>query len=108
MDAALLDLMPHTISIEGVAARDAYGAPSRYEDALTARANVVTTRKKVIRKDGQESVARGVAYAAPVAIPADAAITVPTALGYPERMPVIAANVYCNETGAVDNVEVFF
>lgn len=105
-------LYPHTVAIEAVSSRDAYGAGS-HATVATPRALVVPQSKLMRRANGEEIVSRGRAILeGPVAgLTDDCVITFPStfsALGYGSRMRILDAVPYTDPlTGAVDNVEVF-
>lgn len=51
-----LDLMPHTVTYEAVTARDEYGKPSAYATAVSYRARVTNTRKRVPGQNGVQDL----------------------------------------------------
>lgn len=52
-----LDLMPATVTYEAVASRDEYGKPATYSAAVSYRARVsYTTRRVINRANGQDAV----------------------------------------------------
>jgi hypothetical protein len=108
MEAGFKALMPHTVTVEAIDGYDAYGVPS-FTNATATLALVAPGRRRILRPDGQEVVARGVAYCAgPLEMPANAVITVPAEFALPDQMPVLDARIYADESGAVHNVELVF
>src|SRR5512139_971172 len=108
MESHFLALMPHTVTTESV---DSYTdrGDAQYGAATDIRALVTPTRQRIVRANGSDVVARGVAYCAgPLTVAEDVVITVPAAFGLPERMTVLRTGPYTALDGSIHNVEVWF
>lgn len=63
-DPAFLELMPITVTVEEVASRNAYGAPT-YSTATSHRARIREKMERVFDVDGRENWAKSKVWLAP-------------------------------------------
>lgn len=107
----MIGIYPHTVTIEPVTARNAYGERSTYGTAVTAAAMVLPGKRKIVRATGEEVVSLGRAICqGPLTIAEDSVITVPSAFsGFESRMPILDVQHYTDpETYQIDVVEISF
>jgi len=106
----MIGIYPHTATIEPVATRNSYGAPATYGTAATPACMVVPEVRKIVGRGGEEIVARGYVVAqGPLTIAEDSVVTLPTAMGYPSRLPVVGVEHFVDpETFGLDVVRVFY
>ena len=104
MEAALLDLMPHEITLKPFASRSAYGTPT-YGTAAPHRCLVERKQRLVKKSDGCEAISQTTVYVAgPVEITEQDEITLPDGTA----PPVLAVETFYDETGAVHSAKVAF
>lgn len=107
----MIGIYPHTVTIEPVATRNAYGEPATYGTALTPGCMVLPGKRKIVTAKGEEVVSRGRAIChGPLTIAEDSVITLQAAFtGFEARMVVLDVSHYVDpETFALDVVEVSF
>lgn len=107
----MIGIYPHTVTIEPVATRNAYGERATYGTAVSVAALVLPGKRKIVRATGEEVVSLGRAICqGPLTIAEDAVITVPSDFsGFAARMPILDVQHYTDpETYQIDVVEVSF
>ena len=102
-------IAPHSITIETVSGRDSYGAPT-FSDPSSVKALVRPGRVRTTNREGEQVVARGVAYVDGNvdATAAGAVVTIPAEFELPSRMPIVNATRTPNRLGDVAVTEVYF
>lgn len=104
-DPELLDLMPHTITVQALSSFDSYGDPS-YSTAVTSyRALVEEKPTKAINQYGEEVLASHIAYVASTArIDLTSLVTLPDGTA-PD---LISSGVFADEDGTAHHVVLHF
>lgn len=103
----MIGIYPHTVTIETVATRDAYGAPATFTTLGTPACLVVPEVRKLVGRSGEEVVARGYVVAqGPLTVADDSVITA-TLAG--TRLRVVGVEHFVDpETFAADVVRIYY
>lgn len=95
-DTALLDLMPHTLTVKAQASLNDYGEPAYAATGRSVTALVVYKNKVVRTADGREHTSSAQAFVADTTIVETDQVTLPDGT----TRPVMAVTTYADADGA--------
>lgn len=105
MEAAFLELMPHTVQLARRTGRDGFGQPT-YGAPTPHRALVMHDEQLVRTADGTDVIAKTVAYiAGPIEIDVEDQLVVPAPFATDPPSPLLSVAMRADETGVVHHAE---